>query len=79
MASRLVTDTADTASTGEEHKKSSVKYLESILPSALPQVGGDSMDEISDKEQKRIRRKIDWRLMPVLTLLYLFGNIDRSE
>lgn len=79
MASTLVTDTADTASTGEEHKNSSDKHLESILPSALPQVGGESMDDISDKQQKRIRRKVDWRLMPVLTLLYLFANVDRSE
>ena len=29
--------------------------------------------------EARVRRKLDWRLMPILTLIYLFAFIDRSN
>lgn len=31
------------------------------------------------KETKRIIRKVDFRLLPMLTLLYVFSFIDRSN
>jgi hypothetical protein len=35
--------------------------------------------ELSDAERKRIIRKIDWTLVPLLTFLYLVAFIDRSN
>jgi hypothetical protein len=32
-----------------------------------------------EKEARRILRKVDWRLIPVLTFLYLVAFIDRSN
>lgn len=32
-----------------------------------------------DPEVKRILRKVDWRLPPVLAVLYLFSFLDRSN
>jgi hypothetical protein len=31
------------------------------------------------EEQKRIMRKVDWRVVPLLTFLYLVSFIDRSN
>jgi hypothetical protein len=45
-----------------------------------PGVNPDSLIiELSEKEQKRILRKVDWRLIPLLTFLYLVAFIDRSN
>lgn len=32
-----------------------------------------------EKETKNILRKVDWRLLPMLTLLYVLSFIDRSN
>ena len=39
----------------------------------LPQV------DVSDKEVQRIYRKIDVRLLPVLSVLYLMSYLDRGN
>lgn len=41
----------------------------------------DQVPEYDDKEKDKILRKIDWRLLPVLTILYLLAFIgeDRSQ
>jgi hypothetical protein len=45
----------------------------------------DGLNESSDiamydeKETKAILRKIDWRLLPMLTVLYVLAYIDRSN
>jgi hypothetical protein len=45
-----------------------------------PGVNPDSLIiELSEKEQRRILRKVDWRLIPLLTFLYLVAFIDRSN
>jgi hypothetical protein len=45
-----------------------------------PGVNPDSLIiELSEKDQKRILRKVDWRLIPLLTFLYLVAFIDRSN
>lgn len=31
------------------------------------------------RETRRILRKVDWRLLPALTLLYIFAFLDRSN
>jgi hypothetical protein len=35
--------------------------------------------QLSDVEEKKLWRKVDKRLMPILTLLYLLSFIDRGE
>lgn len=35
--------------------------------------------EYSDAETKRILRKIDYRLVPLLTIMYIISFIDRSN
>jgi hypothetical protein len=37
----------------------------------------DPSTEIDPALDAAVRRKLDWRLMPVLTLIYLFAFIDR--
>jgi hypothetical protein len=38
--------------------------------------GPETQDD--DKETKRIMRKIDWRILPICSLLYLFSFLDRT-
>lgn len=35
--------------------------------------------ELDEAEERRILRKVDWRLVPILSLLYLIAFIDRSN
>lgn len=35
--------------------------------------------ELDEKESARVLRKVDWRLVPMLALLYLVAFIDRSN
>jgi hypothetical protein len=35
--------------------------------------------ELPKEEERRILRKVDWRLVPVLSLLYLIAFVDRSN
>lgn len=35
--------------------------------------------EVDEVEARRLRRKVDFRLVPVLALLYLVSFIDRSN
>lgn len=35
--------------------------------------------EIAEQEARRILSKVDWRLVPVLSLLYLVAFVDRSN
>ena len=37
------------------------------------------LPDYNDKEVKRILRKVDWRLPPVLAVLYLLSFLDRSN
>lgn len=49
----------------EEHP--SIEQLETYQPPFTP------------KEQKEILRKVDWRLVPLLSFLYLVSFIDRGN
>ena len=46
-----------------------------------PAKGSDSDEEITwtEEEEKRIRNKIDWRLVPTVTFLYLLCFLDRAN
>lgn len=54
-------------------EKGGVEMLETIST-------GSSQDIIYDqKATKRLIRKIDWRLLPFLALLYLLSFLDRTN
>ncbi|KAK5173937.1 uncharacterized protein LTR77_002618 [Saxophila tyrrhenica] len=37
------------------------------------------LDEFADIETSKVLRKVDWRLLPVLSFLYLLAFLDRSN
>lgn len=37
------------------------------------------LSHLSEAEQKKIIRKIDWRVIPLLTFLYLIAFVDRTN
>lgn len=39
----------------------------------------DAGREFSTKESKKLLRKIDWNLLPLLSLLYLLSALDRAN
>lgn len=41
-------------------------------------VNENHQPDYRDKETKRILRKVDYRLIPLLTTLYIFSFLDRS-
>ena len=54
--------------------------------SKIPHDFGDehALDEThqpryNDEEVRRIRRKVDWRVLPLLTFLYLISFVDRGN
>lgn len=48
-------------------ERPSIEQLETYQPSFTPE------------EQKKILRKVDWRLVPLLSFLYLVSFIDRGN
>lgn len=67
----------DVASLKED--AASVRQVETTL---MDGTNGDAdtifLDGFSSKEQNRIFRKVDFHIVPMLMLLYLFANLDRS-
>lgn len=39
----------------------------------------DVIAELPEAEKRRILRKVDWHVIPILTLLYLVAFVDRSN
>ncbi|OAL53127.1 MFS general substrate transporter [Pyrenochaeta sp. DS3sAY3a] len=60
--------------TKEDEEKSNAEIYERCT-----QEGQDSQVAYTDKEAKAVLRKVDYRLLPVLTLLYLLSFIDRGN
>ena len=52
-------------------------HLEDFLASGLSQVDAVFLRDFPRAEHKKVFRKIDLRLMPMLMSLYLIANIDR--
>lgn len=62
--------------TDDEYKQNTV-HKEAYNP---PAAGSDVTDYAYDQiEQKRLVRKIDWRLLPILGALYSIALIDRTN
>lgn len=54
-----------------EGRVGSIQDLTGIDESNLPRY--------NDKSTQRVLRKIDWRLLPMLTLLYILSYLDRGN
>jgi hypothetical protein len=52
-------------------------HLEDSAISGLSQDDAVFLRDFPGAEHKKVFRKIDWRLMPMLMSLYLIANIDR--
>ncbi|GAB7364660.1 hypothetical protein MBLNU230_g5462t1 [Neophaeotheca triangularis] len=66
----------------EKHDHSAVEGIEDLKQN--PDHADDGIDEnnqpkYDDAETKRILRKVDFRLIPMLTLLYVLAFLDRSN
>lgn len=71
----MTTDTFHNKLDNEETKKTASEYREraaDIEEEGLPQ-------EFDDVETAKVLRKIDWRLLPMLSFLYLLAFLDRSN
>ncbi|RSM14774.1 hypothetical protein CDV31_005208 [Fusarium ambrosium] len=67
---------SDNATTGNGEKPTMDQQLEHASVSDNPESGSE---RFNPKEVKRVTRKIDLRLLPVLTILYLLCYIDRGN
>lgn len=77
MAPPLISKAAENISIEGGHKLTSVQHLENSPAVGVPEKDADPLNDVSTKEQARIYRKVDWRLTPMLMLLYFFANLDR--
>ncbi len=68
----------------DEKAKVDVEYnggevYDKTYTAALSTADGDGPATLSDdRETKRIMRKLDWRILPVCSVLYLFSFLDRT-
>lgn len=64
-------------------ERASVEKYDPVTAQAYPpnesdeKLGDSSTLEWDDEEEKRIRNKLDWHIVPVVTVLYLLCFIDR--
>lgn len=73
----LVSKAPNTMFSAEEHKRIPSQHFEGPRSVGVAQEEADSLQDVPTKEQARIYRKVDWRLTPMLMLLYFFANLDR--
>jgi len=66
----------DVASVKED--MASVRQVETTLMDATTNEDAIFLNGFSAKEHNRIFRKVDFHIVPMLMLLYLFANLDRS-
>ena len=70
--------TADRESLEKAHNESEPTTEEDFYDfggaSALP-----PPPQLSPEEERKLYRKIDWRIMPIVTAMYLFSFLDRGE
>lgn len=77
MTSMLVSKASNIMFSGEEHKRIPIQHSEDHHTVDIAQGEADPLHDVPAKEQGRIYRKVDWRLTPMLMLLYFFANLDR--
>ncbi|KAJ4413504.1 hypothetical protein N0V82_008491 [Gnomoniopsis sp. IMI 355080] len=60
-------------------KTSTVHVIQEMNVLGLSDEDAEFYNNVSDAERKRITRKIDVRLVPMLAMLYLFSHLDRAN
>lgn len=63
------------AATGKQHFSPAQEKIEAISPSG----SNDGLEPISGIKEKSLLRKLDRKLLPAVTLLYLLSFLDRSN
>ena len=52
-------------------------HLQNAMKAGLSQEDAEFLYAIDKTEQNKIFRKVDWRLCPMLAVLYLISHLDR--
>lgn len=60
-----------------EEKISANDYLYPYLKAGLSHEDAQFMHDMPQSEQDKIFHKVDWRLCPMLAVLYLISHLDR--
>jgi hypothetical protein len=61
-----------------EHSSRDEVVVATILRVPMPDILAKMTDEERMHLETRLRRKMDWRLLPILIFLYIMNYIDRS-
>ncbi|KAN0077177.1 Major facilitator superfamily domain containing protein [Tylopilus felleus] len=65
------------ASTDSTHKEKPVLYQQVNIDAAASLVAGTHVD-LSPEQAQRLRRKIDWHIMPFMCIMYLIAFMDKT-
>jgi hypothetical protein len=60
-------------------KVNELQHVESADVGKLEGLDDANLPQYHDKETMRVLRKVDWRLLPVLTFLYVLAFLDRGN
>ena len=60
-----------------EEKSSVPGHICTLLKAGLSQEDAQFMHNMPKNEQDKIFHKVDWRLCPMLAILYLMSHLDR--
>jgi hypothetical protein len=68
-----------TEEVGEEKSRwaASPYHLQDYMKAGLTQDDAEFLHSVGVDEQKKIFHKVDWRLCPMLAVLYLISHLDR--
>ena len=81
MSPRLspTNDTSHHSDHDVELDKTTVVQLEQVHNGSLTPEEAGFLASFSDEQKKTVLRKVDWRLVPMLLVLYLISFIDRAN
>lgn len=63
----------------EADEKGSSQFHEHIQSGTLAADDAQFLANFTDAQRKKVLRKVDWRLVPMLLILYLISFIDRAN
>ena len=63
----------------QQDDNNSANFNEKIIEQGLSAPYGEVEDSDNFSRDKALLRKLDWKLLPALTLLYLLSFLDRSN
>jgi hypothetical protein len=61
------------------HWAASPMHLQDVMRAGLTQEDAEFLYSIDKAEQNKIFHKVDWRLCPMLAVLYLISHLDRAN